>query len=31
VVVSIVNTPGAQAGPGVIINDAVVRWAMQQP
>jgi serine-type D-Ala-D-Ala carboxypeptidase/endopeptidase (penicillin-binding protein 4) len=31
VVVSIVNTPGAQAGPGSVINDAVVRWAMQQP
>ena len=31
VVVSIVNTPGAQAGPGVTISDAVVRWALQQP
>ena len=31
VVVSIVNTPGAQAGPGVAISDAVVRWALQQP
>ncbi len=31
VVVSIVNTPGAQAGPGVTISDAVVRWAMHQP
>ncbi len=31
VVVSIVNYPGAQSGPGVLINDSVVRWALQQP
>ena len=30
-VVSIVNHPGAQAGPGIIVNDAVVRWALAQP
>ena len=30
-VVSIVNHPGAQGGPGVVINDAVVRWALSQP
>ena len=30
-VVSIVNHPGAQNGPGVVINDAVVRWALSQP
>ena len=30
-VVSIVNHPGAQSGPGVGINDAVVRWALAQP
>ncbi|MFM7065569.1 MAG: D-alanyl-D-alanine carboxypeptidase/D-alanyl-D-alanine-endopeptidase [Gammaproteobacteria bacterium] len=30
-VVSIVNHPGAQSGPGIVVNDAVVRWALAQP